>query len=199
MDDSRAAMKSLMESINRLIRGRERSYMELATGQPFRRITDIVRGFSRTYLTMFLSSRKYAPHQANIHGLHAFRSLLAERLLHERRELLDIDLNHPDIRSFQRDGILVKHIPSLSDKSISLQDRAELVRIFQYAAGDSSIIDENFRLVTERVTHRAIDMQHYMHMDSFSSTIKVFGFLKPVRSKNGPVRDYQIYSLNSQH
>ena len=63
---------------------------------------------------------------------------------------------------------------------------AQLLRLFQYAIGSATKIDERFTFHKVEVTHAALDTQHQMHMDTFSSITKVFGFAQAVTLKDGP-------------
>ena len=83
---------------------------------------------------------------------------------------------------------------SMTCDSSDPRERADLLRLFQYAAGDDKLVDDSFELFREPVVHQAIDMQHAMHMDSFAATIKVFGFHEEVTMNNGP-----FHYVNGSH
>jgi hypothetical protein len=186
----------LMKLINMHILPADREMIARVTGYPFQSALDVLQRSSKGYFARFLSSKKYVVHDGNKYGLHLVRALLAERVLEARRSSLPtIDHQHPDIASFRDHGIVVVKTSGLKQQITDPKERADLLRLFQYAAGDDRLVDNSFELYREPVVHQKIDMQHAMHMDSFAATIKVFGFGESVGSlAQGP-----FHYVNGSH
>jgi hypothetical protein len=184
----------LMRLIDGHILPDDRDMIAKITGYPFRSVVDVLQRSTKGYLARFLSSKKYVVHDCNKFGLHLVRALLAERLLEARRASLRIDHTHPDIVAFREHGVIVVRASTLQKQLSDPRERADLLRLFQYAAGDDKLVDDSFELFREPVVHQAIDMQHAMHMDSFAATIKVFGFHEEVTMNNGP-----FHYVNGSH
>ena len=129
-----------MKLINMHILPADREMIARVTGYPFQSALDVLQRSSKGYFARFLSSKKYVVHDGNKYGLHLVRALLAERVLEARRSSLPtIDHQHPDIASFRDHGIVVVKTRGLKQQITDPKERADLLRLFQYAAGMTAL------------------------------------------------------------
>jgi hypothetical protein len=170
------------DMLDRYLTDSDRRLVQAVSGSPFSKVMNALQQSTKGELAAFLSSAKYAVHPGNTHGVHILRVLLAERILDARRAALGY---HGDrlVQRFRRDGIVV--IP-MNPLGLSKQQRLELHRLFQYAIGSKEAVEPSFRFFKVDVIHNELDIQHQMHMDTFSSITKVFGFVEAVQLKDGP-------------
>jgi hypothetical protein len=168
--------------VDRHVTASDRKMLEKVSKSPFGDVMSLLQESTPLELGLFLSNAKYTVHRGNKAGLHLLRVVLAERMLDARRAALGFDAD-PLVRAYRRDGLVV--VPA-SPLNVSTAVRAQLLRLFQYAIGSATKIDERFTFHKVEVTHAALDTQHQMHMDTFSSITKVFGFAQAVTLKDGP-------------
>ena len=164
------------------LRDDDKQLLEAVSGSSFSRLMSSIQRSTPSELAGFLSNKKFAVHPGNKIGIHLLRVLLAERVLDARRSVLGYD-SDPLIQTFKRDGIVV--IP-MDPFRLTANEKLEVLRLFQYAIGSRSRIDERFTFFKVGVVHHEVDIQHQMHMDTFSSITKVFAFTENVDIHDGP-------------
>ena len=167
----------------------DKKSLEAATGSTFSRLMTALQHSTPSELANFLSSKSFVVHPGNKHGVHLLRVLLAERHLDARRRALASYESDPFIRSFRRDGIVV--VPMTWKKEGGLFLTAEqknfTFRLFQYALGSQSKINDRFQLAALQVKNPSTDIRQQMHIDTFYSTTDNYVYTQKVTMSDGPL------------
>jgi hypothetical protein len=193
LDPTGELVRQTLALVDAHIVASDRSRIAQITGYAFSTLIQAISRSTTGELTRFFSSRKFAEHHANRQGMHLLRCLLAERMLEARRRaLFPDDTLDDDLRTFSRDGILLKDFGSTTPSSPEAVKT--LMRILEYATGDREVLEGSFRWARINFTHSATDLQRVMHSDTFASCIKVWSFPERVTMQNGP-----FHFVNGSH
>ena len=138
------------------------------------------------------------PHPLNALGLHAFRGLMAERLLDRMRQLQHLEAN-PLARSFRRDGFLLLPLPRAMPHGAAAVGKSAHLPTFLQAtlqglAGWSQPWFRPISTALQRLTHFDGDIQHYAHVDTHSQCLKAFVWAPGTNLSHGP-----LHFVNGSH
>jgi len=122
-------------------------------------------------MNSILGTSKFVFHELNAFGLHLLRSLLSERMTDNRRKRLGSDRHHL-YEQFQRDGILVLH--NVSHDQVSKLNKKLFPMVSGYRYFGSPRVSSIFAPALTGV----LDVQLYMHVDTFLSSWKYWLFQK---------------------
>lgn len=176
-----------------------------ATGTTVMQLLDLI-GATRdvgALVSNITSNTKVFTHPLNSRGLHAFRSLMAERL-HDRIRQQTVGAQsegHPLSRRFRRDGFLVLPIDIVGGgvapiDSINHSARvpAQVARVLRKLSGWKRPWIEGEKTKLTPIAHFEGDIQHYAHVDTHSQCLKAFIWAPGTTLAHGP-----LHYVNGSH
>eukprot|EP00656_Telonema_subtile_P012924 TRINITY_DN16542_c0_g1_i3.p1 TRINITY_DN16542_c0_g1~~TRINITY_DN16542_c0_g1_i3.p1 ORF type:complete len:788 (+),score=168.65 TRINITY_DN16542_c0_g1_i3:78-2441(+) len=135
--------------------------------------------YKRQVLTQVLSGMRLVLHPLNKKGLQPLRSLLAERMLDQRRRELGVDQSK-DFEEFSKNGFVLRDLDTV--------DRDGLAELLRMASGEAQVpLPKELKWIERNTTHEANDPQYDLHQDTFSGAYKVWAFPGDTVIEHGPL------------
>jgi len=166
----------MKDKINKFLTEEDKSTIAEITGYNINTLLAEVKDWS-----IFNNIKKHVETEYDKFGMHLVRCLLAERILEHKRSLLtDLKFvsDYPEYKKFIKDGVYVW-------ENFNKEDYTRYNNLLRYLTARPNI---NFSIPSEvRVDeNEGYDVQCTLHVDTFFSAFKLFGYLHDISEQHGP-------------
>lgn len=171
----------LRENLQLYLSKQDRELLTEVTGHDFGAFEQDLLKLSSCDLKQVVSTARYVPHELNLRGLHVMRCLLAERMADARAHSRGF-ANNSDYLAWKHNGFVRKDMDALGDDGLH-----QLLQIVSTEITESIPLPP-YSWVPRNVTFtQEPDPQNALHIDTFSSIVKIWIFDQNTTKNDGPL------------